>query len=212
MIFAATEAVRRLEDRASSDTRTTADSSRARGIAAELLAHGLTDRIVQCSISYNRRRGTLRGLHYQVAPHEEAKLVRCTVGAIFDVAVDLRPDSATYCQWVGAELTAANRTALSIPEGCAHGFVTLTDDAEVAYQISAAHAPEAARGVRWDDPAFGVEWPVVVEVINERDASVSRLRTRAGGDLTTTTPTTSAGERMLELAETLFPICRSHHR
>jgi dTDP-4-dehydrorhamnose 3,5-epimerase len=137
----------------------------------ELAAQGLHHQVMQCSISYNRRRGTLRGLHFQAPPHEESKLIRCTSGAIFDVAVDLRPGSATRCHWVGVELSAENRLALYVPEGCAHGFLTLTDDAEVAYQISAFHAPNAARGVRWDDPSFGIEWPAEVVVINDRDAS-----------------------------------------
>ncbi len=140
---------------------------------AEFGEHGLGKPPVQCSLSYNRRRGTLRGLHYQMAPHEEAKLIRCTAGAIFDVAVDLRPDSKTYCRWFGAELSSENRAALYVPEGCAHGFVTLTDDAEVAYQISEFYSPGAAAGVRWDDPAFGIVWPVEVIVINERDESYS---------------------------------------
>jgi dTDP-4-dehydrorhamnose 3,5-epimerase len=137
----------------------------------ELGALGLSSRIAQCSISYNRRRGTLRGMHYQAAPHEEAKIVRCTSGAVFDVAVDLRPASDTYCAWVGFELSAENRNALYVPEGCAHGFLTLADDAEVEYQISVPHAPDAARGVRWDDPAFGIAWPEPVAVLNGRDAS-----------------------------------------
>ena len=137
----------------------------------EFAAHGLNDQVMQCSISYNRRRGTLRGLHFQAPPHEESKLVRCTSGAIFDVAVDVRPGSATRCHWVGVELSSENRLALYVPEGCAHGFLTLTDDAEVAYQISAFHAPNASRGVRWDDPSFGIEWPAEVVVINDRDAS-----------------------------------------
>jgi dTDP-4-dehydrorhamnose 3,5-epimerase len=138
---------------------------------AEFAANGLNDRLVQCSVSYSRSRGTLRGMHYQAAPHEEAKVVRCTAGAIFDVAIDLRPDSATRCEWVGVELSARNRRALYVAEGCAHGFLTLTDDAEVAYQISEFHAPDAARGVRWDDPAFGIAWPGEVMLVNERDAS-----------------------------------------
>jgi dTDP-4-dehydrorhamnose 3,5-epimerase len=137
--------------------------------ASEFAAHGLNGRLVQTSISYNRLRGTLRGLHYQAAPHEEAKLVRCTAGAIFDVAVDLRPSSPTVAQWVGVELSAVNRLALYVPEGCAHGFLTLTDDSEVAYQISEFHAPEAARGVRYDDPAFSIDWPDEVVIVNERD-------------------------------------------
>ena len=137
----------------------------------ELAERGLSPRLVQCSVSYNHRRGTLRGLHYQEAPHEEAKLVRCVAGVIFDVAVDLRPGSATQGRWFGIELSAENRSALYVPEGCAHGFLTLTDKAEVAYQMSEFHAAEAARGVRWDDPAFGIEWPGEVVVINARDAS-----------------------------------------
>ena len=138
---------------------------------SEFAQHGLTDRLVQCSISYNRRRGTLRGLHYQTAPYEEAKVVRCTAGAIFDVAVDLRPGSSTRCRWVGAVLSAENRRALYVPEGCAHGFLTLTDDSEVEYKISEVYSPAAARGARWDDPAFGIVWPEKVAVINERDRS-----------------------------------------
>jgi dTDP-4-dehydrorhamnose 3,5-epimerase len=136
---------------------------------------GLTGRLVQCSISFNRRRGTLRGMHYQAAPHEEAKLVRCTSGSIFDVAVDLRAESPTYCRWFGTELSAENRLALYVPEGCAHGFLTLTDGAEVAYQISEFHAPDAARGLRWNDPAIEIEWPGEVVVVNERDRSYPDL-------------------------------------
>lgn len=131
--------------------------------------HGLTPAFVQSSISHNKRRGTLRGLHFQASPHEEAKLVRCTAGAIFDVAVDLRVDSPTFRTWWGVELSAENRISLYIPEGCAHGFLTLTDDAEILYQISEFWAPEAGGGVRWDDPAFAIEWPGEVAVINERD-------------------------------------------
>jgi dTDP-4-dehydrorhamnose 3,5-epimerase len=137
----------------------------------EFLTRGLTARVAQCSISHNRRRGTLRGMHYQAVPHSEAKLVRCTAGAIFDVALDLRFDSSTYCGWVGVELSAANGSSLYIPEVCAHGFLTLTDNADVAYQISVSHVPEAGRGVRWDDPAFGIDWPEPVVVINARDAA-----------------------------------------
>lgn len=135
----------------------------------EFTERGLASRIVQCSISFNRSRGTLRGLHYQAAPHEEAKIVRSTAGAIFDVAVDLRVGSPTLREWVGRELTSDNRLALYIPEGCAHGFLTLVDDTEVEYQISELHVPDAARGVRWDDPAFGIAWPSEVVVINDRD-------------------------------------------
>ena len=132
---------------------------------------GLESSLVQCSISHNLRRGTLRGLHYQVAPYEETKLVRCTRGAIFDVAVDLRRASPTFRRWCSVELTADNRLALYVPEGCAHGFLTLVDDSEVLYQMTAAYAPEAARGMRYDDPSFGIDWPDVVVVINDRDRS-----------------------------------------
>ena len=153
--------IERLEDRRGFFARTW-DSS-------ELAERGLNARLAQCSISYNARRGTLRGMHFQAAPHEEAKLVRCTSGAIFDVALDLRPSSASFKGWFGVELTAENRRALYVPEGCAHGFLTLTDDSEVLYQISEVYAPDAARGVRWDDPAFGIDWPGEVVVITERD-------------------------------------------
>jgi dTDP-4-dehydrorhamnose 3,5-epimerase len=139
--------------------------------ADELAEQGLNARLSQCSISYNHVRGTLRGLHYQAAPYEEAKLVRCTSGALFDVALDLRPGSSTYGDWFGVELSADNRKALYVPEGCAHGFMTLEDGCEVHYQISEAYVPAAARGVRWNDPAFAIEWPGDVVVINERDSS-----------------------------------------
>jgi dTDP-4-dehydrorhamnose 3,5-epimerase len=147
--------------------------------AEEFDRRGLNGRLVQCSISFNRLRGTLRGMHYQAAPHQEAKLVRCTSGSIFDVAVDLRTESTTYRRWFGTELSAVNRLALYVPEGCAHGFLTLTDDAEVAYQISQFHAPDAARGLRWDDPAIGIEWPGDVLVVNERDRSYPHLPAEA---------------------------------
>jgi len=137
----------------------------------EFAAHGLNPTLAQANVSFNHRKGTLRGMHYQAAPHQEAKLVRCTRGAIWDVVLDLRPDSSTYRAWTGAELSDANRAMLYVPEGCAHGFLTLTDAAEVAYQMSVPYAPEAARGVRYDDPAFGIEWPGEVVVINQRDAS-----------------------------------------
>ena len=130
---------------------------------------GLATRLVQCSISFNNRRGTLRGMHYQAAPHEESKLVRCTKGAIHDVIIDLRPGSPTLAQWTAAELTAANRLMLYVPEGCAHGFQTLSDDTEVFYQMSEFHHPQSARGVRFDDPAFGVRWPLAVAAISQKD-------------------------------------------
>lgn len=135
----------------------------------EFAAHGLNPRLVQCNVSFNVRKGTLRGVHYQDEPYPEAKLVRCTRGTIYDVAVDLRPQSPTFKRWVAAVLSAENRHMLYIPEGCAHGFLTLTDNTEVFYQMSEFYHPESARGVRWDDPAFQIVWPEKVEVISERD-------------------------------------------
>jgi dTDP-4-dehydrorhamnose 3,5-epimerase len=146
----------------------------------EFEAHGLNPKLAQCSLSYNRLKGTLRGMHFQDAPHREAKLVRCTAGAIFDVMVDLRPRSPTFCRWVGAELSASNHKMLYIPEGCAHGFLTLEDHAEVFYQISESFAPQSARGVRWDDPAFGIAWPGPVRVISERDRTYPDFAQEAG--------------------------------
>ena len=143
--------------------------------AEEFAARGLGPGLRQCSVSYNARTGTLRGLHYQRAPHEEHKLVRCTAGAIFDVIVDIRASSPTYRRWFGTELTFANRRSLFIPPGFAHGFVSLTDDTEVYYMISVAHAPEFSRGVRWNDPAFAIEWPLTPAVISERDAAYPLL-------------------------------------
>jgi dTDP-4-dehydrorhamnose 3,5-epimerase len=137
----------------------------------ELPAHGLDPTVVQRSVSYNKLRGTLRGMHYQAAPHQENKLVSCLRGAIFDVVLDLRPASPTYRRWAGANLTAEGFEALYVPKGCAHGFVTLTDDAVVHYEISEFHHPESARGVRYDDPAFGIRWPLQPRVISARDRS-----------------------------------------
>jgi dTDP-4-dehydrorhamnose 3,5-epimerase len=142
----------------------------------ELAAQGLDTEIAQESLSFNRHRGTVRGLHFQRSPHEETKIVRCARGAIFDVIVDLRPRSPTYLRWQGFDLTAENRRALYIPKGFAHGLQALTDYAEVAYQISAFHAPEAAGGCRYDDPAFGIAWPLPVAVISERDRSWPALQ------------------------------------
>jgi dTDP-4-dehydrorhamnose 3,5-epimerase len=140
--------------------------------AREFAERGLNAALAQCSTSYNARCGTLRGMHYQAAPHEEAKLVRCTRGAIHDVIVDLRPGSATYCRWFAAELTEANGVALYVPEGFAHGFQTLADRTEVLYQISEFHAPQASRGVRWDDPAFAIEWPrTEARIMSARDGA-----------------------------------------
>ncbi len=137
--------------------------------AREFAARGLTSRLVQCSVSFNKRRGTLRGMHYQAAPHAEAKLVRCTAGAIFDVAIDLRPASPAYRRHVSIVLTAEARNMLYVPEGCAHGFQTLVDDTEVFYQMSEFYAAGAARGVRWNDPAFGIAWPDPDPILIDRD-------------------------------------------
>ena len=135
----------------------------------EFEEHGLEPKLRQCNISFNIRKGTLRGMHYQIAPNAEAKLVRCTSGSIYDVVIDLRPDSPTYRSWVGAALSAEIRNMMYVPKGCAHGFVTLADNTEVCYQMSDFYSPEAARGIRWDDPTFKVAWPARVEVISERD-------------------------------------------
>lgn len=137
----------------------------------EFADQGLESSVVQCSLSYNRTSGTLRGMHWQAAPHEEAKLVRCVRGAIWDVIIDMRPGSPSYTQHYGVELSAATGRALYVPRGFAHGFVTLEDDTEVFYQMTEFYAPDSSRGVRWDDPAFGIEWPVADPILNERDAT-----------------------------------------
>jgi dTDP-4-dehydrorhamnose 3,5-epimerase len=137
----------------------------------EFERHGLSPDVEQCNISFNRHRGTLRGLHYQAPPHDEDKLVRCTMGAVWDVAVDLRPGSPTFRSWVGQTLSAASRTMLYIPKGLAHGFITLTDDAEVFYQMSEAYHPESAGGFPWNDPAFAIDWPEAPRVISDQDRS-----------------------------------------
>ena len=139
----------------------------------EFEAHGLNPHVAQCNISYNPKRGTLRGMHYQAAPHAEAKLVRCIRGAIYDVIIDLRPESPTFKEWVAVELTANNRRMLYVPEGFAHGFQTLGDDSEVFYQMSEYYHSECARGVRWNDPAFGIVWPEAVPVMSDRDKGFS---------------------------------------
>jgi dTDP-4-dehydrorhamnose 3,5-epimerase len=135
----------------------------------ELASRGLASRFVQGSVAFNKERGTLRGMHYQEAPHAEAKLVRCQRGSVYDVIVDLRPGSATFKRWASVELSAANGRLLYIPEGLAHGYVTLEDESEALYLISSAYAPESARGVRWDDPAFGIEWPEEPRVMSDKD-------------------------------------------
>jgi dTDP-4-dehydrorhamnose 3,5-epimerase len=144
--------------------------------AGEFALRGLAMAWVQASVSFNRHRGTLRGLHYQAAPHEEAKLVRCTAGAIHDVVVDLRPDSPTRWRHVSVELSADNRRQIFVPPGCAHGFQSLEDATEVSYLISAFHEPVAARGARFDDPALGLSWPLEPTVISERDRGWPPLR------------------------------------
>lgn len=138
--------------------------------AKEFAARGLASAFVETNISHSKSRGTLRGLHLQAAPHGQAKLVRCTRGAIFDVAVDLRPESPTFKQWVGVELTAENRSMVYVPADCGHGFQTLVDDSEVFYMVSQPYAPESGRGFRWNDPAFGIEWPnFEAPILVERD-------------------------------------------
>ncbi len=135
----------------------------------EFRVRDLCGDFVQSSISYNKRKGTLRGMHFQVAPHVEVKLVRCTRGSIYDVIVDLRPQSPTFRQWFATELTVENRRALYIPQDFAHGFQTLEDHSEVFYEISEVYSPDCARGIRWNDPAIGIEWPLEVTVISQRD-------------------------------------------
>ena len=135
----------------------------------EFKAQGLDPRIAQTNVSYNRRRGTLRGMHFQAAPYAEAKLVRCTQGAIWDAIIDLRPDSPSFKRWHGIELSAANRRALYVPEGFAQGFQTLADDSEVLYLMSQFYRPDSARGLLWDDPAFGIAWPIANPQLSERD-------------------------------------------
>lgn len=137
--------------------------------ADEFKNYGLNPSLVQCNISYNRKKGTFRGMHFQAAPFEEAKVVRCTSGAIFDVIVDLRPESPTYRQHIGAVLSAENRRMLYVPERFAHGFITLEDETEVFYQMSEFYAPECAKGFRWNDPSFNIELPLEISVISQRD-------------------------------------------
>jgi dTDP-4-dehydrorhamnose 3,5-epimerase len=137
----------------------------------ELEAQGLSAQLAQCSVSYNRRAGTLRGMHFQRPPHAEIKLVRCTGGAICDIILDLRRESPAYLRWAAFELTAENHCALYIPEGVAHGLQTLVDDCEVFYQISEFYHPESASGVRWNDPVFGIRWPLPAPILSEKDST-----------------------------------------
>jgi dTDP-4-dehydrorhamnose 3,5-epimerase len=142
----------------------------------EFAEHGLDPVVAQCNVSFNALAGTLRGMHFQAEPDGEAKLVRCTRGAIYDVVVDLRPDSPSHRRWVGFELTPENGRMMYAPVGTAHGFVTLVDASEVHYQMSHPYAPGAARGVRFDDPAFGIEWPVAATIVSERDRAYPDYR------------------------------------
>jgi dTDP-4-dehydrorhamnose 3,5-epimerase len=137
---------------------------------------GLSPIIAQCNVSFNEKKGTLRGMHYQARPHSECKLVRCTQGAIYDVVVDLRTESPTFTQWIGVELSSANRLMMYVPEGCGHGLLTLEDRTEIFYQMSEVFHPELSRGVRWDDPAFRIEWPVLPEIMSERDRTYPNFK------------------------------------
>ena len=131
--------------------------------------HGLNSRLVQTNVSFNRKKGTLRGMHYQIAPYQECKLIRCTRGAIYDVIIDLRLDSPTYKQWIGVELTADNYTMFFVPEDFAHGFITLMDNTEITYQVSQFYVPGAEKGIRFNDPTFNIQWPLEVGVISDKD-------------------------------------------
>jgi len=135
----------------------------------EFEAHSLTAHLMQINISLSKKKGTLRGMHYQIEPNQESKLIRCTKGAIYDVIIDLRPNSSTYKKWLGTELTAENYKMLYVPEDFAHGFQTLEDDTEVVYQVSQFYSPQSERGVRYNDPVFGIRWPIDVQVITDKD-------------------------------------------
>jgi dTDP-4-dehydrorhamnose 3,5-epimerase len=135
----------------------------------EFEENGLNPVVQQCNVSFNEKKGTLRGIHYQAEPHPEAKLVRCTQGAIYDVVVDLRPGSPTFKKWIGVFLSSENRRMAYVPEGCGHGLLTLEDRTEVSYQMSEFYYPELSRGVRWNDPAFQIEWPAIPSIISDRD-------------------------------------------
>ena len=137
----------------------------------EFEEHGLNPHMAQCNVSFNKRKHTLRGMHFQAAPYEEAKLVRCTKGSIYDVIIDLRPGSVTFARYFGILLEEDRHTMLYMPEGFAHGFLTMEDNTEIFYQMSEFYEPSSARGVRWNDPAFGIEWPAHISTISERDRS-----------------------------------------
>ena len=142
---------------------------------SDFVKRGLESQLAECNISFNEKKGTLRGMHYQEAPHGQTKLVRCTMGAIYDVIADLRPESSSLRRWTAIELTANNRRTLFIPEGFAHGFQALEDNTEVLYQMSECYHPESGRGFRWDDPAFAIYWPLEITAISERDRSYPLL-------------------------------------
>jgi len=139
-------------------------------------AHGLNAQVLQCNIAFSRKRGTLRGMHYQNAPHGECKLVRCTAGAIYDVILDIRPGSPTRYKWFGLQLTPDNRRMIYVPEGFAHGYQALTDNSEVFYQVSQFYNKEASRGVRWNDPAFGIKWPLEDPILSEQDSTFALIQ------------------------------------
>lgn len=162
----------------------------------EFEAHGLVSSFVQTNVSLSRSKGTIRGLHYQVAPYEEAKLVRCVRGAIWDVLLDLRPASSTFLRWFGVNLTAENRRQLYIPEGCAHGYQTLTDASEVSYNVSAFYAPEAERGIRWNDPLFAIDWPIAdTPFVSPKDQAWPDFTASAVSEPDTSKPATSQDRR-----------------
>ncbi len=142
----------------------------------EFEEHGLNPNLVQCNVSFNKKKGTLRGMHYQAPPHEEAKMLRCTKGSLYDVIVDLRKDSPTFKQWFSVDLTAENRKQLYIPEGFAHGFQTLEDGTEIFYQMTEFYHPKSAKGIRWNDPAFQIEWPLSDCIISENDSKYPDFR------------------------------------
>ncbi len=144
--------------------------------AREFAEHGLNPNLVQCNVSFNKKKGTLRGMHYQASPHEEAKMLRCTKGSLYDVIVDLRKNSPTFKQWFSMDLTAENNKQLYIPEGFAHGFLTLEDGTEIFYHMSEFYYPQSALGVRYDDPAFGIEWPISDWIISEQDRGYPDFR------------------------------------
>ena len=143
--------------------------------ADELTKRGLDATVVQCNVAFNPVKGTLRGMHFQRAPYDEVKIIRCTSGALYDVIVDLRPDSPTFRQWTSVEIDAASRRMLYIPKGMAHGYITLTDDVEAYYHVSAPYTPECAGGVAWDDPAFGIKWPFAPTLMSDRDRNWPRF-------------------------------------